>query len=204
MRPTKFTLAIYAQAAFTLIYSTHAHTSDVLFGMTFSGRDAALPAILSTAGPTLYSVPFRTCINRDQELGAFLDTIRQDILATALHGHIGLPKIRTASEDAERACGFRCIFAVQPRRVEAAEAVFGERLSMTEEMGRLDLIVECFVEDGGVELVVEYNTTSLETGEVERMIEGMEGLLPRLVGLPFETEVGTVPLPGNGREGATF
>jgi hypothetical protein len=170
--------------------------------MTFSGRDAALPAILSTAGPTLYSVPFRTRIEPAQELGRFLDTIRQDILATALHGHIGLPKIRTASEDAEKACGFRCIFAVQPRRVEADESVFGERVSMTEEMGRLDLIVECFVEEGGVELVVEYNMASLGKEEVQSMIEGVGELLPRLVGLPFATVIKNVLVGEGGREGA--
>lgn len=45
VRPTEFTLAIIAQAAFTLLFSIQTNSDDVIFGMTFSGRDAALHSI---------------------------------------------------------------------------------------------------------------------------------------------------------------
>jgi len=198
VRPTEFTLAVFAQAAFTLSFGSNAASDDVAFGMTFSGRDASLPSILSTAGPTLYTIPFRTVIDRHISLFSFLDSIRQSILARSQHGHIGLPSIRRASPSAAQACNFRCVFAVQPRRVEASEEVFGPRLSFTEEMGRLDLIFECFVTKEGVEVVAEFNCGSLEKGQVERVVGQFADLLPRLVELPSETLVGDIGLIAEG------
>ncbi|KAJ4300806.1 hypothetical protein N0V90_002894 [Kalmusia sp. IMI 367209] len=166
-RPTEFTLAIIAQAAFTLLFAAHTRTSDILFGMTFSGRDADMPGILDTAGPTIYTVPVRTRIYPDQPLRTFFDGIRAYLRESAKYGHIGLPAIGQASADAKQACEIRAVFSVQPQHVVAPEQVFGPRLSFSEEMGRLPLIWECFVErEGrGIEVVAEWNTGSLG-GEV--------------------------------------
>lgn len=191
-RPTEYTIATIAQAAFTLVVASHTHSSDVILGMTFSGRDADLPAILDTAGPTLYTIPYRMRISSDTKLRIFFDRIRDYLRDSAPYGHIGLPAIASASPDAARACDVRCVFSVQPQHVVAPEDVFGPRTSFREEMGRLPLIFECFVVKDGVEVVAEYNTGSLKGDEVQRVVERFGEVLVRLLGMELEERVGAV------------
>ncbi|KAF2451745.1 acetyl-CoA synthetase-like protein [Karstenula rhodostoma CBS 690.94] len=189
VRPAEFTIATIAQAAFTYVFNAHTHAHDVVFSMTFSGRDADLPSILDTAGPTLYTVPFRMRTDREITIRTFLDRVWSYIRDSAPYGHIGLPAIARASPDAARACDIRCVFSVQPQHVVAPEEVFGPRVSFREEMGRLPLIFECFVVPGGVEVVAEYNTGSLEGKEVQRFVERFGEVLVRLVGMGMEEKV---------------
>lgn len=134
----------------------------------------------------MFTVPFRTRISREATLYGFFDTIRQNILAVAEHGHVGLPAIRRATPDEGNAFDFRTLFAVHPKKLEMSEEVFGKRLSFQEDMGRLPLIFECWMVEGGVELVAEYNCGSLEREEVENLIDKFAELLPRMVGMGYD------------------
>lgn len=193
-RPVEFTIATIAQAAFTYAFSTHTYADDVAFSMTFSGRDADLPRILDTAGPTLYTVPFRMRTDFGMTLRTFLDRVRSYIRDSAPYGHIGLPAIARASPDAARACDVRCVFSIQPQHVVAPEDVFGPRTSFREEMGRLPLIFECFVVSAGVEVVAEYNTGSLDGREVQRLVERFGEVLVRVLGMDMEEKVSDIDL----------
>ena len=84
---------------------------------------------------------------------------------------------------------FRALFAVHSRHVEAPEAVFGRRLSFHEDMGRLGLIFECWIVDGGLDLVAEFNCSSLQKGQVERFVERFAAFLAKLIGLSTATLV---------------
>jgi non-ribosomal peptide synthetase component F len=192
VRPAEFTMATIAQAAFTLLLGAHTHSNDVVFGMTFSGRDADLPSILDTAGPTLYTVPYRLRIDREITLRTFYDRIRSYIRDSAPYGHIGLPAIARASPDAARACDVRCMFSIQPQHVVAPEDVFGPMTSFREEMGRLPLIFECFTLPGRVEVKAEYNTGSLEGKEVQELVEQFGEVLVRLLEMGMEEKVSQV------------
>jgi non-ribosomal peptide synthetase component F len=182
-------MATIAQAAFTLVFGAHTHSDDVVFGMTFSGRDTDLPSILDTAGPTLYSVPYRIRIDQDITLRTLYDRIRSYIRDSAPYGHTGFSAIARASPDAARACDVRCIFSIQPQHVVAPEDVFGPMTSFREEMGRLPLIFECFVLPGRVEVKAEYNTGSLEGKEVQGLVERFGEVLVKLLEMGMEDKI---------------
>ncbi|KAF1969681.1 acetyl-CoA synthetase-like protein [Bimuria novae-zelandiae CBS 107.79] len=190
VRPTEFTIATFAQAAFTLLFASHTQANDVVFAMTFSGRDADIPSILDTAGPTLYTVPFRMKTPSNGTLRTFLNSVRGYIRDSAPFGHIGLPAIAKASPDAARALDIRCVFSVQPSHVVAPEEVFGPRTSFREEMGRLPLIFEVFVVPGGVDVSAEFNTGSLGGEEVQRFVEKFGRVLGRLFSMELDALVG--------------
>lgn len=192
IRPKEFTLAVTAQAVFTLLSSTRTGLDDLTFCMSFSGRDTAIPSILSIAGPTLFTIPFRSQIDRKASLFTFLDSIRQSILTIAQYGHIGLSRIRRVSPDAGQACNFRSLFAVHSQHLEAPEAVFGPRLSFREDMGKLGLLFECWIVDGGVDLVAEYNCSSLGKPQVEQFVHQFASLLPKLLSLSPETLISDI------------
>lgn len=59
----------------------------------------------------MFTVPFRTRISRNATLFELFNTIRQNILAVAEHGHVGLPAIRRATPDEGNAFDFRVLFA---------------------------------------------------------------------------------------------
>lgn len=155
--------------------------------MSFSGRDTPIPSILNCPGPTLFTIPFRTKINRAATLYALYDNIRQNIIAFGRYGPIGLKTIMTASPDAANACNFRSLFAVQPRHIEPPTSVFGDRLTFKEDMGRVPLIFECWIVEGGVDLVVEFNTSSLGREEMGVFVDKFVGVFTRMIEAPFDT-----------------
>lgn len=183
---TEFTVATFAQAAFSLLLGSLTRTNDVIFSTTFSGRDADVPSILDTAGPTLYTVPFRMRIAPDVTLRSFFDQIRGYIRDSAPYGHIGLPAIARVNPCV---LDVRCVFSVQPSHVIVPEEIFGPRISFREEMGRLPLIFEVFVGPKGAEVVAEYNTGSLRGDEVQSFVERFGRVLIRLLGMGLDENI---------------
>lgn len=93
-----------------------------------------------------------------------------------------------ASSDAETACKFNTVFAVQPKLLQIPVDTFGERIAMDEVMGRLGCVFECFVaatgEDGRgfaqeIEVVAEF--CGVEVEEAEAFVRDFEALVLKLV-----------------------
>lgn len=83
---------------------------------------------------------------------------------------------------------------MQPRHFEVPKSVFGERTSFTEEMGRLGLIFECFVEEGGVLVVAEFNRGCLEEQEMGAFVRAFERVLGRVLGMSGDEGVAGIEL----------
>ena len=66
------------------------------------------------------------------------------------------------------------------------EDVFGPRTSFRERMGRFPLIFECFVEEEGVEVVVEWNEGSLGEEEVRSFVGLFERVLNKVLDMEME------------------
>ncbi|KAK7932499.1 nonribosomal peptide synthase [Apiospora marii] len=84
-------------AAWTLVLSMHTAQSDVVFGATLSGRDAAVAGILDMAGPTINTVPFRVQIDHDQSLLSLARSIQDDLWDYSVPAQLGLGGILRAA-----------------------------------------------------------------------------------------------------------
>lgn len=84
-------------AAWAIVLSMHTAQSDVVFGATLSGRDAAVAGILDMAGPTINTIPFRVQIDHDQSLLSLARSIQDDIWDYSTPAQLGLRNILHAS-----------------------------------------------------------------------------------------------------------
>jgi non-ribosomal peptide synthetase component F len=68
--------------------------TDVVFGLTLSGRDAPVPGIECIGGPTLMTVPRRVPIDRYATVGDLLESMQSRNSLLLAHGHIGIQAIK--------------------------------------------------------------------------------------------------------------
>ena len=70
------TMATVIQAAVALVIAQRARVDDVVFGMTVSGRPAAIPDIEQTMGSFISNVPVRVALDKKITLRSFLSGIQ--------------------------------------------------------------------------------------------------------------------------------
>ncbi len=76
-RQNKLTLSTVVQAAWAMLLSRYAGTDEVLFGVTMSGRSAALPDIESRVGLFINTLPLRARIPRNTTVSEWLHTLQR-------------------------------------------------------------------------------------------------------------------------------
>jgi hypothetical protein len=102
-------------AVWALTLSQYTSSASVVYGVTLSGRDVALPGAERIVGPTITTVPRRVDVRGS--LPEFLRHV-QRVAADALpHQHLGLQCIRDLSPAARRACDFTSLLIVTPGSV---------------------------------------------------------------------------------------
>lgn len=84
-------------AVWAAVLAMHTSNDDVVFGATLSGRDASVSGILSMAGPTINTVPFRVQIDPDQGLLDLARAVQDDLWTCSEPSKLGIRNILTAS-----------------------------------------------------------------------------------------------------------
>jgi len=72
----KLTLSTLVQGAWALLLSRHADVKDVVFGMTVSGRPAALPGIEGIIGPFINTLPVRIIVHEQEPVAEWLTRLQ--------------------------------------------------------------------------------------------------------------------------------
>ncbi|KAL8784388.1 MAG: hypothetical protein Q9213_003988 [Squamulea squamosa] len=102
------------QAAWALVLSSHLSSQTVSFGLTISGRSAAIAGIESIMGPTLATVPMCLELDMAQSVGHYLETVQHYSTQMIPYQHVGLQNIMKYSREAAQACAFQNLLAIQP------------------------------------------------------------------------------------------
>lgn len=93
----KTTPSVLLYAAWSLVLSTVHAASDVVMGVTLSGRDSPVPGILDMAGPTLMIAPLRVHIDSGSSFSAHCAHVQQQLREVAANAHVGLRTILKVS-----------------------------------------------------------------------------------------------------------
>src|ERR1700746_1431015 len=94
----RLTLNTFFEAAWAWLMGLYGATTDVVFGVTVSGRPALLPDVESTVGVLANTVPLRVAINGHQQLVDWLHEIQNHQLETSNHEYVSLVEIKSWSE----------------------------------------------------------------------------------------------------------
>ncbi|KAI0856054.1 peptide synthetase [Xylaria cubensis] len=111
---TGTTIATIIRGAWALLVSRYIASSDVVFGETFTGRNAPIPGVEEIEGPMIATVPVRVAVDPDATIAEYLQEIHDQSVAGIPHEHFGLQHIRRLSPDAREACELRTGIVMHP------------------------------------------------------------------------------------------
>ncbi|KAG6090388.1 NRPS protein [Claviceps sp. LM218 group G6] len=107
------TTAILVRAALALVVGEMSDSDDVVFGVTVSGRSAAVEGLDKLMAPTIATVPVRIQLDQNNKVSELLEMVQQQATDMIPFEQSGLQKIATTCTGAERACGFQLLLVVQ-------------------------------------------------------------------------------------------
>lgn len=112
--PHRHLLATKINLAWSLIVAAYAESSDIVFGLTLTGRNAPIPGIADMTGPTITTVPFRQQVDFSLTVGEALDRVQKQLIEMVPYEQTGLQNIRQLSDEAAAACDLQSLLVIQP------------------------------------------------------------------------------------------
>ncbi|KAK2798994.1 NRPS [Emmonsiellopsis sp. PD_5] len=112
--PSNSTASNALRLAFALLISSYTESSDVVFGVTVSGRNALVRGIHDLIGPTIATFPLRTVLQPDSELHEELKRMQDHTTRLIPFEQTGLQRIKSFGEDAAAAAKFQSLLVIQP------------------------------------------------------------------------------------------
>ncbi|MEO6196445.1 MAG: non-ribosomal peptide synthase/polyketide synthase [Thermoanaerobaculia bacterium] len=201
-RGRQLTLSTLVQSAWTLLLSRYSGESDVLFGVTVSGRPAALRGAETMIGPFISTVPLRVKVPRDASLLNWLEELQQRALERQAHEYgsfvqswsevpMGLPLFETllVFENYPRTPAAE-VARPAPAGSEPARIAAHDLQSLVRTRYALNVVVNPGAE---LQIYFSYDGSRLEATAVRRMQEHLRNLLAAFVAEP-SAAVGAFPL----------
>ncbi|KAH7268863.1 hypothetical protein B0J15DRAFT_442051 [Fusarium solani] len=110
------------RAAWALVVGQMTNTSDVVFGMTVSGRNAPVQNIEAMPAPTMATVPLRVRWTSGQTISGYLETVQREATEMIAFEQTGLHRIAKMSSDARQACQFQTLLVIHPQSHDDEES----------------------------------------------------------------------------------
>lgn len=187
------TPAILLRAAWMMVLSHANNSSELVMGVTQSGRDIDLPGVHECMGPCLATMPIRGGIDGTEALSfaQYLAKVQRQYVDAIPHQHVGLQHIRKASDECANAVGFRNLLVVQPSSVNDSELVMpvpearnaGDQLNF-------GLLLECTLSAGELDIRAGFDSSLLSEKEVALLMQRLEHVHGQL----GKAENGALPL----------
>ena len=174
---SRVTPAILLRASWMTVLLQASNSSELVMGVTQSGRDIELPGVHDCMGPCLATVPVRAATEgtKAMSFSQYLAGIQQQYLDAISHQHVGLQHIRRTSDECANAVGFRNLLVVQPSTAndfsiftpdtEARNA--GDQLNF-------GLLLECNLSASGVQVRAGFDSSLLSTNDVTLLLQRLE------------------------------
>ncbi|KAG9764881.1 nonribosomal peptide synthase 11, partial [Aureobasidium melanogenum] len=174
-----FTRPTLLRAAWALVQSTFTTSSDVVFGVVSSGRNALAHPVASVAGPTLSVMPFRTSVDNASSVHDFLSMIQSNSTAMMYHEQLGLRNIADLSDSARAACDFRSLLLIQNEpdkeflQTQSWISPF-EHPSQKSSFSSYPLDLECIPQEKEIRINASYDPTYLTPSQLDRIFSQLE------------------------------
>lgn len=174
-------------AAWSMVTMQYTSSPDVIFGLTLSGRQAAVPQIEQIAGPTIATVPLRVQVQNNERVDKFLSALQAQVVDVGQYEQTGLQRIQKISPEANQACQFQSIVVVQPEeREQLGELLFDgafEPEDETADAGSFDsyaINLICSLRGDGVQLSLIYDDKVIDQDRADGLMGQLAQILRQL------------------------
>lgn len=168
------TASTVVRLAWAMVQSAWTNSSDVVFGVTTTGRQAPVPHIQHIAGPTFATIPTRIVLDRNKLVSEMLHEIQRRSMKALAYEQTGLQYIKRFSSATERACRFQTLLVVQPAQKHDEDALF--RLAEEQQQNGLQdfnsypLMFECQLDQRGLNVEVSFDSAVIDSVHVDRIL----------------------------------
>ncbi|PHH66871.1 hypothetical protein CDD81_5223 [Ophiocordyceps australis] len=188
---TKATVLRAAWAILMAKYNDDA--SDITFGATVAGRQAAVTGIEEIAGPVIATVPIRIKLDARQPVAEFLHGVQTQGAEMMPFEQFGMQNISRLGPDAKNACDFSSLLVIQPFKIlkdttnpllqfytvdkdddDAASSALTGYFTYP-------LVWQCCVTDTETALYVTFDSSVLSREQIETMIEQFCHIVQQLI-----------------------
>ncbi|GLA69669.1 nonribosomal peptide synthase [Aspergillus tubingensis] len=185
-----FTIPTAIQLAWAIILSYYTDSLDVVFGLTVSGRAAALHGIDKLTGPTVTTVPLRIKLDFDRFVQDEAHRIQKQLTAMTAHEQTGLRNIRPLSSDADKACQFQSHLGIlsipKSSHGTLATHIQSEHLDYGG-FASYGFVLICQLAPEAhdhLDIIAQYDPGMLGVDQVQRIVMQFEHILDQIVSHP--------------------
>jgi len=198
-REHRLTSSTVLAGSWALLLSRHSGRDDVLFGVTVSGRPAALGGIEGMVGLFINTLPLRVRLSGDHSLVRWLEQIQGNQMSVARYQYSSLPEIQRCSEMplGRRLFDTALIVENYPRD-ESLSRTYGS-LSVCNCRGGVATnypLTAVVIPGRKLRLQIRYDERRFDSTESNRLLEEWNDLLHQV---PRQVEHGLSPLEVLGR-----
>ncbi|PHH76034.1 hypothetical protein CDD80_1873 [Ophiocordyceps camponoti-rufipedis] len=188
MNGLEFTLPSVIHAACAATLGHFAHTRDVVYGLTLTGRNAPVVGIDGLVGPTITTVPFRVQLRPSMTARALLSSIQEHLVSIMPYEQMGLQATRSINSECATACDFQCSVVIQPTDDETVKKkrIFGEPQTSSDEdslFSSSPLALEFTVSSDrrSVHMVANFEVSVLDRGDASSFARHLEKTIQQIV-----------------------
>ncbi|KAH8665275.1 hypothetical protein BGZ60DRAFT_540731 [Tricladium varicosporioides] len=177
------TLAIVLRAAWAIVVARYADSSDIVYGLTLSGRDMNVPGIHKTLGPTITTVPVKVHVDPQLTVENYLAAIQKQSVDMMAYQHMGLQNIKRVSTEVSEASDFKNLFCVQPESDDQGDFLGMELMpSNTVGFDTYALLVECNFKGGRVAIKASFDSEVIPSDQINRLLYQFEKVVMQVNG----------------------
>ena len=192
---SSITSSTVVRAAWAVVVAEYSGSTDVVFGVTLSGRNASVPGVDKMIGPTISTVPVRVCVDSSESVAKYLESVQTQAIDMIEFEQTGLQEIRRLGSGMRDTCDFQNILVIQAAlEMDGEMAIFNSPISGGPGPGFSvhPLTVECVLNDQGVEIVAHFDSHIIDHEQMERILFNFEHVLKQLLSESNEVRVGNV------------
>ncbi|TRW90361.1 non-ribosomal peptide synthetase [Candidatus Methylobacter oryzae] len=186
-RTAQVTLNTAVQAAWALLLSAHNSRKDIIFGVTVSGRPAAVVNVENTVGLFINTVPLRVRIDDRLSLSALLQHVQKQALSAESYHYYSLADIQSLCELKQNLLNHVLVFENIPQ-VHAEDSGMqnnGFAIRQTDMFEHSHYPFALSVTpDESIELTLTYDRSVYSDIKIERVAKQLEYLLLQIAKQP--------------------
>ncbi|KAJ5780658.1 AMP-dependent synthetase/ligase [Penicillium paradoxum] len=178
------------RAAWAILSSQYVASTDVIFGVTVSGRQANVAGMENCVGPTIATVPVAVSINWEHTVETFLQDLQRQGLDIMSYEQYGLPNIQRAYGDPNGGL-FQTLLVVQPMNYGKGlneDSLLFKARSFAANLSTMGidpfnvyaLMVICQLTSSGVNIQMSFDPTITDKRQIKDMVSQLETVIHQL------------------------
>jgi amino acid adenylation domain-containing protein/non-ribosomal peptide synthase protein (TIGR01720 family) len=190
------TLSTIIQAAWGLLLSRYSGESDILFGVTVSGRPASLSGVEKMVGLFINTLPLRLQISPEQQLISWLEQIQQLMLELQQFSYAPLVEVQSLSEVVGGVSLFESILVFEnyPMDSSLGNDTGSLQVGKIESREQTNFPLTVAAEFGSdLSVQISYDAVRFTEDTIERMLGHLQTIFSAIVTNPHQT-LGKLPL----------